>query len=139
MEIDQPTNDLTYKIIGICMDVHREIGPGFPEKYYQRALELEFARTQTSAEPQKPVPMLYKGMQVGINYLDFEIDGKLILEIKSRNELTDVHLFQVLKYLGVTNLDVALLVNFGRSKLEYKRILPPRKWQEFKSKSQQIK
>jgi len=76
--------------------------------------------------------MTYKGHKIGQNYLDFEVENKLILEIKSVNKLTDVHLFQVLKYLAVSGLDVALLVNFGNTKLEQRRILPPKKWQEFK-------
>ena len=138
MEISKEINDLTYKVIGICMDVHREIGPGFPEEYYQRALEMEFQNQGLSAEPQKPLPMLYKEAQIGMNYLDFEIDEKLILEIKSVYQLTNVHMFQVLKYLAVSNLSVALLVNFGKEKLEQRRILPTSKWQGFKKDSQQM-
>ncbi len=118
------------------MSVHREIGPGFPEQYYQKALEMEFASQGVSYEAQKSLPMLYKETQIGMNYLDFEIDEKLILEIKSANQLTNVHMFQVLKYLAVSNLSVALLVNFGQEKLEHRRILPTSKWQEFKKVSQ---
>jgi GxxExxY protein len=136
MELSKDINDLTYKIIGICMDVHREIGPGFPEAYYQKALELEFENQGVLFEAQKPLSMMYRETQIGLNYLDFEIAETLIVEIKSVNRLTNVHMFQVLKYLAVSNLSVALLVNFGNAKLEYKRILPTRKWQEFK---QQIK
>ena len=76
-----------------------------------------------------------------MNYLDFLIEGKLIsrrdgfpLEIKSVNALTNVHLFQVLKYLGYTGLDVALLVNFGREKLDHKRVLPTEKMLNFREK-----
>ena len=83
--------------------------------------------------------MVYKGTRIGLNFLDFEIDEKLILEIKSVNQLTNVHLFQVLKYLSVAELQVALLVNFGKAKLEHKRILPTKKWQEFKENSQRVK
>lgn len=119
------------------MEVHREIGPGFPEEYYQHALELEFQIQNVAVEPQKPVPMLYKERQIGMNYLDFEIDGKIILEIKSVNQLTNVHMFQVLKYLAVSNLSVALLINFGKGKLEQQRILPTSKWQEFKKEEKQ--
>jgi GxxExxY protein len=139
MELSKEITDLTYKVIGVCMDVHREVGPGFPEEYYQKALELEFGERQISFEPQKPLPMFYKDHQIGLNYLDFEIDEKLILEIKSVNRLSEVHLFQVLKYLAVSCLDVALLVNFGNAKLEQKRILPTAKWQEFRNQSQRIK
>jgi len=139
MEISQELNELTYTIIGICMEVHSELGPGFPEEYYQLALEHEFKDRDVASEPQKPLPMLYKDVQVGMNYLDFDIDEKLILEIKSVNQLTNVHFFQVLKYLAAGDRDVALLVNFGKAKLEYRRILPTKKWQEFKQDSQQMK
>jgi len=139
MEFSQELNELTYKIIGICMEVHGELGPGFPEECYQLALEHEFKDRDVTSESQKPLPMLYKDVQVGMNYLDFNIDEKLILEIKSVNQLTNVHFFQVLKYLAVGDRDVALLVNFGKAQLEYKRILPTKKWQEFKLNSQQIK
>ena len=139
MEISLEVNGLTYKSIGICMDVHREVGPGFPEEYYQKALELEFDLQHVRFESQKPLPMYYKEKQIGMNYLDFEIDEKLVLEIKSVNRLTNVHMFQVLKYLAVSECTVALLVNFGGAKLEYQRLLPTRKWQEFKLNSQQMK
>lgn len=139
MELPKEINDLTYKVIGICMDVHREIGPGFPEEYYQKALEMELDNQGIAFEAQKPLPMLYKETQIGMNYLDFEIGEKLILEIKSVNQLNNVHMFQVLKYLSVSNLDIALLVNFGNEKLEYKRFLPTQKWQEYKKNSQRIK
>jgi len=118
MELSKEITDFTCKVIGVCMDVHREIGPGFPEEYYQKALELEFEERHIPFEPQKPLPMFYKDHQIGLNYLDFEIDEKLILEIKSVNKLTEVHLFQVLKYLAVSGLDLALLVNFGNARLE---------------------
>ena len=137
MDLSKEITDLTYQVIGVCMDVHRELGPGFPEEYYQRALEFEFKERSMAFEPQKPLSMLYKDQKIGINYLDFEIDKRLILEIKSVNKLTEVHLFQVIKYLTVSGLDVALLVNFGNAKLEYKRIRPPGKWQEFKKNDSQ--
>ena len=138
MELSKEINELTYKVIGSCMEVHSQLGPGFPEEYYQKALEIEFAEQDVLFEAQKSLPLYYKQVQVGMNYLDFEINETLILEIKSVNQLTNIHMFQVLKYLAASELDVALLVNFGRAKLEYKRILPTEKWQEFKNDSRQI-
>ena len=130
------TDELSYHVIGICMEVHREIGPGFPEEYYQRALEFEFAQQNLLFESQKPVQMLYKDVQVGMNYLDFDIKEEVILEIKSVNQLTKTHLFQVLKYLAVARRSMALLVNFGNPSLEYKRIFPTKKIQEHWSKQE---
>jgi len=135
VKITKEIEDLCYKIIGICMDVHAEVGPGFPEEYYQKALEIEFANNHMSFVPQCPVSIFYKGIQIGLNYLDFLIDGKIILEIKSAYALTNVHMFQTIKYLGYTNLDIALLVNFGKTTLEYKRVLPAKKMLEFRQRN----
>ena len=130
MKISNELNELCYKIIGICMEVHNTVGPGFPEEYYQKALEIEFANNKVRFELQNPLPMLYKGTQIGINYLDFLIEEKIILEIKSVRSLDNVHLWQALKYVQVSGLDVALLVNFGQTKLQYKRVLPTLKMQK---------
>ena len=134
MELSKELKDLCYRIIGICMEVHRELGPGFPEEYYQKALEYEFAQAGVGFEPQKPLIVSYKEIQVGMNFLDFLIDEKLILEIKSVKEINDIHRFQVIKYFASSEYIVALLVNFGGVKLEYERMLPPIKIQQRKLK-----
>ena len=131
MKLEFNSDELTYKIIGICMKVHSEIGPGFPEQYYQKALEIELSEQELPFESQKPLPMFYKNIQVGMNYLDFDIDEKIILEIKSVNQITKTHLFQALKYIAVAQRPIALLVNFGTPSLEYKRVLPTKKIQDF--------
>ena len=112
------------------MDVHNELGPGFPEEYYQKALEIEFEYKKVPFEPQKAVQVLYRGTQVGLRYLDFVVDEKVILEIKSVNRLDNVHKFQVIKYLTATEYNIALLINFGQTKLQIERLLPPMKIQE---------
>jgi GxxExxY protein len=112
------------------MGVHRELGPGFPEEYYQRALEHEFGEAKLQYEAQKPIRVSYKNIPVGLSYFDFLIQGELVLEIKSCSRLDDVHLAQVLRYLAAANLDVGLLVNFGESSLKFKNILLPVKLQE---------
>ena len=115
MQLSSELNQLCYRIIGVCMEVHREIGPGSPEEYYQKALEIEFAAQGFRFEPQKPVPVLYKGTQIGMNFIDFVIENQVILEIKSVQKLDNVTLFQTLKYLAWTTYPLALLVNFGLS------------------------
>lgn len=112
------------------MEVHNTIGPGFPEEYYQKALEIEFSLNKIEFVPQKPLPMEYKGTVIGMNYLDFLIEENIILEIKSVKQLDNVHLWQTLKYVQVSGLDIALLVNFGQTKLQYKRVLPTIKMQQ---------
>ncbi len=141
IKVTPEINELTHRIIGICMKVHRGLGPGFPEEYYQKALEYEFGKQNVSFEPQKAVQVLYEEIQVGLNYLDFVIDEKVILEIKSVNTLNDIHRFQVMKYFASTDYGVALLVNFGQMSLQQERLLPPMKILESRKRknySQQI-
>ncbi len=128
--IDEEINRLTYKVIGICIDILKEMGPGFPEEYYQKALEYEFNRNSMVNTPQKAIPMFYKDMEVGTNFLDFLVEDKLIVEIKSVSSLNDVHRSQVIKYFACSDYNIALLVNFGRAKLEHERMIPPKKIQD---------
>ena len=127
MQVPDSINNLTFRIIGLCMEVHRTLGPGFPEEYYQKALEYEFAKNDIVFEPQKVLIVNYKEIQVGVNYLDFLIEDALILEIKSVSDLNNVHKYQVIKYLAASDYKIALLVNFGRESLEHERLLPPKK------------
>ena len=121
---------LCYKVIGACMEAHTQLGPGFPEEYYQKSLEIEFKLLEIPYEPQKAVEVIYKDVPVGLNYLDFVVDEKLILEIKSIKFISDIELFQVIKYLAATGFELALLVNFGKASLEHRRIFPPKKIQK---------
>ena len=116
------------------MEVHSTLGPGFPEEYYQKALQIEFSARKIRFEPQKPIQVFYKGTEVGINFLDFLIEGKLILELKSARQLDSVHRFQVIKYLAATEYPVAILANFGKESFDFQRILPPEKIQKFRSR-----
>lgn len=120
-------SELTYKVIGSAMTVYSTLGPGHPEEIYQKALEHELKLNQLDFEPQKAISIQYKGTQVGLRYLDFLVEDRIILEIKSVNELNEIHQWQVLSYLAATSYEVALLINFGKPKLEYKRILPSKK------------
>ena len=71
VQISQEIQEHCYRIIGICMQIHSEVGPGFPEEYYQKALEIELSEHNITFEPQHPVSVLYKEYQLGLNYLDF--------------------------------------------------------------------
>ena len=95
---DHLYSDLTYKIIGAAMTVHSTLGPGHPEEIHQNALEYELRDSKIPFESQKPVSILYKECQVGLRYLDFLVDDKVIVEIKSVNQLEVLHEWQVLSY-----------------------------------------
>lgn len=114
----------TYKIIGACMTVHRELGPGFLEAVYQEALSIEFMDTKTPFEKEKPLQVMYKGKPLKKKYYaDFVCYHKIIVEIKSIDGLLDNHLAQVLNYLKATDFKLGLLINFGTKSLQFKRII----------------
>ena len=123
--VDTTGNDLTYRIIGAAMTVHNKIGPGFKEEIYERALKNELINQEMEVVDQFPVPVEVDGEQVGLFYLDLLVEGLVVVEIKAfAHQLTNDEIAQVLNYLKATELQVGLLFNFGRRKLEYRRIFP---------------
>lgn len=117
-----------YKIIGICMEVHNTLGPGFLEIVYKDALELEFRRTGVLYEREKEYKVNYKGTILPHKfYADFVVFDKIILEVKAVSGITDSFIAQAINYLKVSQNKLALIVNFGELKLNYKRIVLERK------------
>ncbi len=129
-----PHADVTYAVIGAAMRVHNALGPGLKEAAYQRALSLELGKAGLSFEQEKPVEIQIEGARVGLLYLDHLVEGAVIVEEKALSHLlTNEEVAQAICYLAATGLKVALLINFGRRRLQYKRILAPRKldqWQD---------
>ncbi len=114
----------TYAIIGACMEVHRQMGCGFLEAPYKRALELECKLQQIECRREVAVPIVYKGVTLPCNYcIDFLCFGEVIVEVKAIKQLGPVERAQVINYLKATDFDRALLVNFGAVSLEYERIV----------------
>ncbi len=114
--------DVTEKIIGASMVVHSELGNGFQEVIYQRALEMEFKNLNLNFIREYEMPIIYKGEQIGTRRVDFFIENEIMLEIKAVIILEDVHLAQAINYLEVYNLEVGLLINFGAKSLVFKRL-----------------
>mgnify|MGYP006306801411 FL=1 len=113
-----------YDIVGAAMEVHKELGNGFPEGVYQEALAIEFEERNIVFEREKNVGVEYKGIALEKNFrLDFLCVQKIIVEIKALSELTKTHQSQVLNYLKATSLNVGLLINFGQNSLVYKRFV----------------
>src|SRR5690625_2007096 len=102
---------LTGKVIGCAMEVHNNLGNGFQEVIYQRALEIEFKNEEVPYTRELSMPVLYKGDQIGTRRVDFLVDEVVFLEIKAVIELKDVHLAQAINYLEAYNLEIGLLVN----------------------------
>jgi len=114
---------LTYSVIGAAMEVHRELGSGFLEAVYQKALAHELRLRKILFEEQVHLPIGYKGELVGDYIADFVIDGKLIVEIKAVSRLSSAHQAQAMHYLAATGLRLALLLNFGAGSLEHRRVI----------------
>jgi GxxExxY protein len=107
-------NEITDKIIGAAIEVHREFGPGLLESAYEACLVLELISRGLSIERQKPIPLTYKGIPVGTGYrLDLLVEGAVVVEVKSVEKLEPVHVAQILLYLRVTGCKVGLLLNFN--------------------------
>ena len=115
--------DLTYKIIGIAMKVHSDLGSGFLEKVYENAMMVLLEKEFIKAEQQKEIVINYYGKGIGNYVADILVDEKIILELKTVDKLTDIHSAQIINYLKATGIKVGLLVNFKNSKLEYKRFV----------------
>lgn len=113
----------TRKLIGILFDVHRQLGRGFAEIVYKDAIEHEFRIAEISFEREKEYSVLYKGIQLKHKfYADFVVFDKIILEIKT-SELVNAHYSQCLNYLKISNNRLALLVNFNKPSLEFRRVI----------------
>ena len=124
--VDVTGNDLTYRIIGAAMAVHNAVGPGYKEEVYERALAAELREREIGVERQFPVQVFHNGAEVALFYLDLFVERTVVVEVKALwHQLTRDELAQVTNYLKATDAAVGLLFNFGRRKLEYKRILPP--------------
>lgn len=123
--VDDTGNDLTYRIIGAAMQVHNTLGMGYKEEVYENALETELNKLSISVNRQYPVPVVYEKQQVALFYLDLYVENKVVVEVKAfSHQLTNDERAQVINYLKATQAPVGLLFNFGRRKLEYKRIFP---------------
>lgn len=123
---DITQNQLTYQIIGAAMAVHNELGPGYKEEVYEKALCAELNKLGIEAVGQYQVLVEHVGEVVGVFYLDILADNLVVIEVKAlSHQLTNDELAQVINYLKASKMPVGLLFNFGRRKLEYKRIFPP--------------
>jgi GxxExxY protein len=105
--------ELTEKIIGVFYDVYNELGHGFLESVYERALALALAQAGMRVEQQVPVSVWFRGQQIGDFRADMLVDGKVLLELKAARTIDQAHEKQLLNYLRATDIEVGLLLNFG--------------------------
>jgi GxxExxY protein len=123
-----PYEDLTYQIIGAAMAVHNKLGPGHKEAVYQALLTDEMLARGLSVEPERRIEIVVDQNVHGILYLDHLVNESVVVECKAVSHLlTKEELAQVITYLAATNLHVGILLNFGRHRMEYKRVFRPKK------------
>ena len=115
--------ELTEKIIGCAMKVHRYFGPGFPEIVYQRALMIELTKAGLSFKQEVERDVVYEGKVIYKRRLDIIVENIVLLELKALKEVDNSEINQILNYLRVFNIEVSLLLNFGASSLFFKRFV----------------
>jgi GxxExxY protein len=111
--VDDETEALATAVIGAAIEVHKELGPGLPERSYHLALSHELDLRGIPHECEVRVPIVYKGKPVGEGWIDILVAGKLVVELKAVEALSPVHRAQVLTYLRVMKLKLGLLINFN--------------------------
>jgi GxxExxY protein len=116
-------SDLSYRVIGILFEVHNNLGTGYQEKYYQKAISSELKKHGLKFQEQVKCPLFYKDERLGNYFLDFLIEDKLVLEIKKADRFSKRNITQVFAYLKATGLKLGLLANFDRSGVKIKRIV----------------
>ncbi len=107
-------NEISEKIIGCAIEVHKALGPGLLESAYEECLFYEIRQTGLKVEKQKPLPLIYKEVKLEVGYrLDLVVENKVIIEVKSVEALNDIHTAQVLTYLKISGYKLGLLMNFN--------------------------
>lgn len=123
-EKDYPHQEESYEIIGLCMEVHRVLGPGLLEIVYKDALEYELKSRKLKFVREKKYEVEYKEIILPHHfYADFVINNKIILEIKAQTGVANEHYAQVINYLAISKCKVGLIVNFGEKSLVHKRVI----------------
>ncbi len=115
-------DEITYLVNGCAMKVHNTLGAGFQEVIYQRSLAIELERAGIKAEREVEQEVYYDGVVVGTRRADFVIGDMIIIEIKALLALEKIHMAQIMNYLEAYNFPIGLLLNFGATRLEYKKI-----------------
>ncbi len=121
IESEYKHSEITEAIIGCAMKVHSSLGKGFPEVIYQRAFKIELNKTGLLIEREIEQPVYYDEQVVGKRRVDFLINKTILVETKAKSELDNSCINQILNYIEAFNLEVGLLINFGKDRLEFKR------------------
>lgn len=123
-------SDLTAKVIGCALEVHKVLGNGFQEVIYQRALQMEMAMHDIPFKREFEMPIMYKREEIGRRRVDFLVYEKISVELKAVTLIEPVHLAQAINYLEAYHLEIGLLLNFGTRSLEIHRVVNS-KWDKY--------
>ena len=115
-------NKLSEKVIGAAFKVSNTLGSGFLEKVYENALAIELKKAGLKIEQQRPIKVYYDGSLVGEYFADLLVEDQIIVELKASKDIEDIHLAQCLNYLKATGLKLGLIVNFGKPRVEIRRV-----------------
>jgi len=115
--------DLSYQIMGAIFEVHKELGPGFLEAVYEKALLLELTSRGIKVDMEKVFDLTYKGKKIGNHRLDLIIEDKIVVELKTVERFAPHHTAQLLSYLKASGYRLGILVNFSKAKVEYRRVV----------------
>ena len=121
---------ITQRIIGCAMKVHRTLGNGFQEVIYQRAMAIEITRQGLPFVREMEMLLFYENHKIGTRRVDFFVDGKIMVVLKAITALENKHLVQALNYLEAYRMEIGLLINFGNTKLEFKRLTLQKKLEQ---------
>lgn len=112
-------NEIAKEVFGCALKVHKNLGPGLLESAYEECLFYEIQKRNLKCEKQKPMPLIYEGVQMDIGYrIDLMVENKFVIELKSVEVLSDVHLAQILTYLKLSNCKLGFLINFNTTLLK---------------------
>lgn len=115
-------SEITSKIIGCAMIVHKTLGNGFQEVIYQRALEIEMRLANLNFYREFEMQIIYREEQIGTRRVDFLVENTISVELKAITKLEEVYFAQAINYLEAYNLEIGLLINFGETSLNFKRL-----------------
>ena len=115
-------NELSERVIGAAIEVHRSLGPGFLESFYEEALCIELSVRGIAFERQFPVIVLYRNQEIGSHRLDLLIEGRLVIELKTVKEIDPIHFTVVRSYVKASNATSGIILNFSAMPLTIKRV-----------------
>lgn len=121
-----PLSELTGRIIACAMEVHRIMGNGFQEVVYQRCMAIEMANRGIAFSREHEMDLFYKNEYVGKRRVDFFVEEQVMVELKAVIQLENAHFAQAINYLEASGLHTGLLINFGNSSLQFKRVMKPK-------------